>query len=343
MDKFKLIIFTIIFNYFHFKAQTNSINVITCDSKNDENFLFNENFEQCIINECQEYPEISPGCIICKNKLNEYIENKKCQRCKYGYFKTREEKCVYCASELYGGPNCRGCEYQKDSNGMETDNIICKECPTGFHRDGANFLLSTKGKCYDCQINFLYPCTKCFFTNELKDIKCDTCDSGYYMTSEGLCVSFSSLVKRIPNCVLYYFEIKDIQFELEFDSDYEQVYNLLSENYDEILKDFFKDEIKEQINSTCTSCDYGYILTDNGSCEKLNTFNSIIKFLEKSFYDYYYFCDEYNEVSIAINGISISNLRYIGLEESRQILGDYINMKSCLSNSGEGGEDSPET
>ena len=53
----------------------------------------------CELNECHEYPEISPGCIICNDKLNEYFPNEKCQSCKYGYFKTKDEKCIYCRSE----------------------------------------------------------------------------------------------------------------------------------------------------------------------------------------------------------------------------------------------------
>ena len=58
--------------------------------------LFTLNNNTCELNECEEYPEISPGCIICKDKLNEYKSNGKCQTCKYGYFLTKEEKCVYC-------------------------------------------------------------------------------------------------------------------------------------------------------------------------------------------------------------------------------------------------------
>ena len=77
-----------------------------CDSCINSVYALNPQKNECLLNECEEYPEISPGCIICKDKLNEYKENKKCQRCKYGYFKTKDEKCVYCRSEQYGGPGC---------------------------------------------------------------------------------------------------------------------------------------------------------------------------------------------------------------------------------------------
>ena len=69
-----------------------------CDSCIDIYSWNNEN-EKCELNECEEYPEISPGCIICKDKLNEYKSKNKCQTCKYGYFKTKDELCIYCKSE----------------------------------------------------------------------------------------------------------------------------------------------------------------------------------------------------------------------------------------------------
>ena len=32
--------------------------------------------------------------------------------CKYGYFKIKEEKFIYCDSEKYGGPDCKKCGYE---------------------------------------------------------------------------------------------------------------------------------------------------------------------------------------------------------------------------------------
>ena len=226
MDKLRLILLSIIFNLFLIKTQNSNNttkNISTCDSTDDETFLFHEDYDTCILNECQEYPEISPGCIICKNKLNEYKSKNKCQRCKYGYFKTKEEKCIYCASERYGGPACRECEYQKDANGKDTDNIICKGCPSENDFGHLNLNLSSDGKCYNCFYNFQYPCIQCSFENNGKDFKCDDCWPGYYRTPEGLCVGFSSLIKRISNCEAYNFTIEKIQFVLEFDLEFEQV------------------------------------------------------------------------------------------------------------------------
>ena len=85
----------------------------------------------CVLNECQEYLEISPGCLICIYKKEEYKSNNKCQMCKYGYFKTKEEACVNFRSEQYGGPACYECEYEK-INESETDNIIFKTCYSFF-------------------------------------------------------------------------------------------------------------------------------------------------------------------------------------------------------------------
>lgn len=77
----------------------------------------NENGTICQLDECEEYPVISPGYIICKNKLNEYKNSKKCQSCKYGYFKKEEDLCAYCRSEVYGGPSCYECGYEENEKG----------------------------------------------------------------------------------------------------------------------------------------------------------------------------------------------------------------------------------
>jgi hypothetical protein len=72
-------------------------------------FLLNETKDGCDLNECKEYSDISPGCMICQDKLSEYQPNKKCEFCKDGYFLTKEGLCVYCRSENYGGPGCYEC------------------------------------------------------------------------------------------------------------------------------------------------------------------------------------------------------------------------------------------
>jgi len=108
----------------------------------------NGTIDECILNECEEYPDIAPGCIICKNKLNEYKKNNKCQTCKYGYFKTKNESCVYCRAKQYGSPACYECGYEEDQYGNEKDNIICKDCYDGYYKERYNSILSSDGKCY---------------------------------------------------------------------------------------------------------------------------------------------------------------------------------------------------
>ena len=294
MKQFILILLLIIFHLLLIKAENsdnNTINKTNCDSNEDETFFFHENFNDCILNECQEYPEISPGCIICKNHLSEYKKNKTCQRCKYGYFKTKNGKCIYCASEKYGGSACRGCTYQKDENGLDTDNIICKDCPMqndSFNDFSYYFALSPAGKCF--LHYFYFPCIKHSYENYLKENKCDICWEGFYKTSEGYCVGYSSLVKRIPHCSEYNFTIKNIQLNLEFDYQFELVYIISGqENNDIIISEFFKDGIKEEIESTCFKCDYGYISINEGKCRELKledcSFNSIINNYRKLYLD----------------------------------------------------------
>ena len=106
----------------HFDGKNETLR---CDNCLDI-YKLNDKEGKCEMNICTEYPDISPGCIICNDKINQYKPFNKCQTCKYGYFKTKEESCVYCKSNLYGGSFCYQCGYGKDENGEETNNIICK-------------------------------------------------------------------------------------------------------------------------------------------------------------------------------------------------------------------------
>ena len=207
---------------------------LICDSCISDIYILNTEENICQLNDCEEYPEISPGCIICKDKLNEYKEIKKCQRCKYGYFKTKDEKCVYCRSEQFGGPGCDECGYEKNENGIETDNIICKECYPfypylklnsgysyiyndkyydyysfsfrhyyyGYRNQNISYnskFLSPKGKCYDCKILFSDACEQCNFIKNsegIENLKCTACSIGYYLTPEGNCVNITSIIKK---------------------------------------------------------------------------------------------------------------------------------------------------
>ena len=182
---------------------------LECDSCLNSIYALNIKENECELNECEEYPNISPGCIICKDKLDEYKQNNKCQRCKYGYFKTNDEKCVYCSSEKNGGHACHECEYKKDTNGKETENIVCKGCyPTYsyFYKNSyskSDSFLSNEGKCYNCKILFGENCDNCNLVKNsdgTEKLKCISCKKGYYLSNEGNCVRFVELITKIPYC-----------------------------------------------------------------------------------------------------------------------------------------------
>ena len=149
----------------HFEQSNEKLQCDNCISI----FTPNKAKDKCEINECEEYPEISPGCIICKDKLNEYKPKNKCQTCKYGYFKTEEETCVYCRSENYGGPACYECEYFIDDIIKGKKNIICKDCIRNEERYYYynNIVVSSSGKHYYCRYDLSESCSKCAFIKQL--------------------------------------------------------------------------------------------------------------------------------------------------------------------------------
>ena len=168
--------------------------------------------------------------------MNEYKENNKCQRCKYGYFKTKDEKCVLCSSEKNGGHGCSECTYEKNQNGEDTDNIICKGCYSTIIEDYYHYLyyyddyyeyynrpndafLTKEGKCYDCLAIFGDKCKQCnITTNEdgKESLKCISCYDGYYLTPEGNCVDFTVLLPKIPNCRSTTYTLGNIVLRIAF-------------------------------------------------------------------------------------------------------------------------------
>ena len=263
-------------NKCHFDQKLKCDNCISIYSLSEEK-------DKCIIDECQEYPEISPGCIICKDKLEEYLNNKKCQSCKYGYFKTRNDTCVYCNSEEYGGPACYQCGYEIDQDGQETDKIICKDCYSkdkyiSFNYDldfrryhYSNSALSSKGKCYNCKTNFSESCLKCQFNNDDK-LVCTFCLPGYYLDQEGKCISILNKIEIIENCnrhefnlgkLLFYFYLYDI-YNTHLFSDKKEDRNYYINNYINYINDLKNNEYP--IKTSCASCFENYYLNDFGEC-----------------------------------------------------------------------------
>ena len=273
-------------------------NTIVCDSCIDKAYAWNYKKGVCELNGCEEYSDISSGCIICKDKLDEYKGSNKCQRCKYGYFKTKEEKCVYCGSEKYGGPACNYCGYEIDKNGKETNNIICKGCHSDSSSSSSdsntdNNYLSSEGKCYNCKIMFSDACTKCGFVkseNNNEILKCLACTFGYYLSAEGNCVSFISFIKKIDHCNNHTIKFGYYNCYLSNNYGYDSFscsldyYNNINKDidyYNRNISFYYPKGITEKIDSKCEKCESGYFLNKNGVCEQLNyekcSFFSLIK------------------------------------------------------------------
>ena len=345
---------------------------IICDSCVNSIYSLNAKENACELNECEEYPEISPGCIICKDQLDEYKQNNKCQRCKNGYFKTKEEKCIYCNSEENGGHACSECEYEKNDQGADTQNIICKSCyPTYslFNKDSPyqtlinNTFLSNEGKCYDCQVLFTDKCTECVLaknSNGKESLKCISCKEGYYLTDQGNCVRFTELLTKIDNCMQTHYISEDIElitFKEEYyesiDDDYFN-YEIRSGDYNIFINKLISSGM-EGIDVYCINCNHGYYKNNEGKCEELSldkcSFSSIFKNFVLLKEPCVEFCfnewQNYDYVNIELrlsqeqNYFNIHNIYYNYYEEYFSQFGEDSNIKACLFNSGEGGENAP--
>ena len=316
-----------------------------CEKCINNIYTLNKTINKCQLNDCDEYPDISPGCIICKNKLNEYKSKNKCQMCKYGYFKTKEEKCVYCNSEQFGGIGCYECGYETDQNGIETNKIICKECYSNSNLP----MLTKDGKCYDCQNQFSEACNECQLIeneNGIETLKCVSCKEEYYLTPEGNCVYILNLVPKIPNCITQRFSNQDIQFNIDFTNLNIHAYS----NYDSIYTSIYSTGLSG-FESKCIKCESNYVLND-GKCELLKetcSFNSIMKNYNKLYSICQSFCSSSDKVIIkyakkiegklyelSINGFSLDNYNNF-----IEYFKDNNQIKACLRNSGEGGDYAP--
>ena len=179
----------IIFNYTEGQCYSCSLEIKDCQKCHydvqdeklicDEcpkNYVYNSKEKKCELKNCEEYPEISEGCMICEKNRDEYITDKKCHKCKVGYFKTKDEKCVYCRDEKYGGPDCLKCRYDYDENSQEKDKIVCDICP----RENNNqimIIFTSNGKCYNCERK-IKNCEICEYIkndNNTENIICKIC------------------------------------------------------------------------------------------------------------------------------------------------------------------------
>ncbi|MBO6243530.1 MAG: hypothetical protein J6O41_03055 [Clostridia bacterium] len=267
-----------------------------CEDCADGYFINNE--KKCQIITCDEYPEITKGCVICINKINQYKPYNKCQSCTEDFFKTKDESCVYCKARKNGGPACELCKYEEG-----TDNIICSYCPKGK-------VMSKDGKCYDCKEELGDACLSCSFSldeDNNEQLKCNKCKSKYNLSPNGHCIHYQSYYEFIPHCANTVYEIISGNFNND-----EEINNTSNTNNSNICEDcgdyndygfstdiFYSDETNTeneepsgennnmgnnfQIISNCSKCKSGYYKKD-GKCERLNvnecSFLSIINSLD---------------------------------------------------------------
>ena len=115
---------------------------------------------------------------------------------KVAYFE--DETCVFCKAKKNGGPGCELCEYAKDAEGNDIDNIICNYCPRGF--------LTTDGKCYNCKDELENGCNNCTLkvndSNLIETLICTNCidDKHYMLTNNNHCIHVDNFAQNIPLC-----------------------------------------------------------------------------------------------------------------------------------------------
>ena len=218
-------------------------------------YYLNETTNLCEPNKCEEYPEITPGCLICNDKSIEYLQKSKCQDCKVGYFKTKEESCIYCKARKNGGPGCEICVNNEDINNNQLTGISCFYCPEGN-------ALNQYGKCFKCKEELGQGCRTCKYikneNNGSENLKCTECEILFSFDSEGNCIYNS----------IYY-------------SLFDNFYLSNNDNY-------FKQDGK-YIAITIDDCSYISIITNRISYEKC--FNFCLKenfvFIVNFYYDDY--------------------------------------------------------
>jgi len=321
-------------------------------------YKLNEKNNKCELNECKEYPEISPGCIICNDKLDEFKSKKKCQSCKYGYFKTKNATCVYCRLEKYGGPGCYECGYELNEDNEEIDNITCNNCfSIDKYYDYDNYyydkyhnnyisVLSSKGKCYISKYDFSDPCLKYEFIKDKSNIEkltCTICYKGYYLDSKGNCISFIDNIETIPNCYRQILVINNLKLYY-YPNNYEnKIQNYYDINYYinnfNIFNEYFKNRDYLPIKSICDDCNSGYYINNKGECEILNIEKCIVRFIIQNINQRNYscnkLCNEENYPFIYLKFINdsidynfeyyhnISNIDYDNLKSIDNILNDF--------------------
>ena len=269
----------------HFeKVEGNPEDKYVCDNCTEGYFINSE--KKCQIITCDEYPEITKGCVICIDKVNQYKPYNKCQYCSEGFFKTRDNSCVYCKARKNGGPACEQCKYQDDNS----DNIICSYCPEGK-------VMNKDGKCFDCKEELGEACQNCSFSldqDNNEKLKCTNCKNNYNLSPNGHCIHYQSYYEFIPHCAITHHEVVSYNNDnndndtityirpsaiIVYDNKFYGNRDLNGD--DDINNNNINNNF--QIQSNCTKCKSGYYKKE-GKCERLTvnecSFLSIINSLD---------------------------------------------------------------
>ena len=315
-----------------------------CDGCMD-NFIYNKYDKICELN-CQEYPEVFPGCIICNE---EYKSKKKCQACKPGYFKTEDESCVYCRNEKYGGPACDRC-----AKNVDNGEIVCAIC------EGEDKFLNSKGKCYFNQDDSLKECVTYKFKiiGGEEKLVCAFCKDGFYLDTNGNCVSFLDYLEKIDNCYSHYYEIGKINIYYDLSNSLEYFVNenefyVSSYNayqFNESFLEFVNSNLRQidhLLTAECRSCNSGYLKNAENKCVHIKVEDcTIIAMIKDS--NLYYECqnlcknNQYPLVLLNLNKedeepsyVTISEI-YDKIRQNKMLLSEVKSLLTqtlCIDNS----------
>ena len=93
-------------------------------------------------------------------------------------------------------------------------------------------IVNWKGKFYSCQFDLFDSCSTCEFRQiqETEKLTCTDCYNGYYLNSEGKCISFIHQIQRIPHCLIHIFTIDEMIFDFDI-RDNTVTYSYYNYNY----------------------------------------------------------------------------------------------------------------
>jgi hypothetical protein len=147
-------------------------------------YKYEINYDNFKCKPCEEQPDISIGCMICEDKMNDLFSKKQCEYCKPEFFLTKDKKCFYCKARTNGGPACSHC------------NDETNKCD-----DYCNGKMYHKGKCYDIEEEFGIGCAS-YGVNESANLYCIRCKQDYSY-SNGYCVYNKNYCLDIPKCTKF--------------------------------------------------------------------------------------------------------------------------------------------